>query len=238
MLSLRQLGEVALAERLHPARRSPPPRSRPASRACARGGSLGERPRDRDQHGHRRSRCRWRPARRARRPMSAIAAAKRAETSAPALTSGPAPGSVRRPPQPVRRGSATSGAGSCSRASISPAWSSQLRDRGMEDKPGVGGVVVGDQDDRALGVLGADRSHDVGGLPLGEHLPQAAPARAACRRPRRTLRRPRARPRVSRCPRNAARPRQCPGGARQAQRPPVRAVQRARSRPRRRRPPR
>src|SRR4029077_11350793 len=47
------------------------------------------------------------------------------------------------------------------------------RDLGVEDEAGVGGVVVGDEDDGALGLGGAQLAEDVVGGALGKDPAQA-----------------------------------------------------------------
>ena len=86
-----------------------------------------------------------------------------------------APGAAPRRPQPGRRRSATSAAGSCRALDQPGAAEDQLRDRRVEDAARVRGVVVGDEDDRALGVGGAELADHVVGRGLGS---RAQPALA------------------------------------------------------------
>ena len=135
----------------------------------------------------------------------------------------PVSGAERRQ-QRARRPPAPSAAGWCRCARSGPRRSAICGQRRVEDEAGVGGVVVGDEDDRALGVGVAELADDVVGGALGEEAAQPPLARAGSRRRCRRRRPRRAASPSRRRPRSASdRAERAQRGA-DPQRPPVGAV--------------
>ena len=227
----RQVGEVAPAKACIPSHRASSEVETSITRTFSVGRSASA-PRHRHAAPPRRWRCRWRPgpcrASRCRRALRPTAAA----SAVPALSRARLPVSA---PAPTSSGIATAGrhqrrAGVDALDQPGEAAEDQLRNRGVVDEARVGGVVMGDQDDRALGVGGAQLGDHGGRLSLGQQGAQAALSRAAGRRPPRCRPPRRAAPPAVRWPRSAASPATAPAPGGEAERPPEGAVRLARAR--------
>ena len=174
----------------------------------------------------RRWRCRWRPGTTRVEPICANTAAAPAETIAAraAQRSGcPSARRARPAPGPANTGHISGGLVSLSSISAGKRRQANAGMRGMEDQPGLRGVVVGDQHDGAARVRRAHLRHDVEGVAprqqrgargarppvMSSHTPAAASADSAAP--------------ASRCRRADQRARRA-GRAQQRQRPPVVAV--------------
>ena len=162
--------------------------------------------------------------------MSANAAAEPSERNVPSRRSGRRPASARRArraPGPAATSSITCGEVSWRSYQSGNASAGHGRQLRREHQPAVGGVVVGDEDDRALRVAVAGLGDDVVGRPLAA---AAGGRRAGRPRRRRRSRRPPRRPtaaasaRAPRPPRAAASPARPGGGGHQPERHPVGAV--------------
>ena len=218
-----QLGEVALAERFHPLAEGLLRAGREQDHPDPLG-RLGEEALGQGQQGDDRGAVVVGAGDDLRRPMSAIAATEPRPRKRPSLASRRVPV---RAPSAASTGPPTTGAisgGLVSVFSIRPRRSASIGHRRVEDEPGVGGVVVGDDDDGALGVGVAELADDVVGGAPGEDPAQASLCRAGSRR---RCRRRRSRPGASRAAGGRAAPPtapSAPSAAPMPERPPVGAV--------------
>ncbi len=166
------------------------------------------------------------PGTTSRRPMSAIAATEPRPRKRPSLDEqAPAAQRAERRQQRAaddRRHQHRAGVGLLDQAEAV----GDQRDLGMEDEAGVGGVVVGDDDDGALGLGVAELADDVVGGALGQQPGAGAAARAGSRRRCRRRRSPPARRRAARRPRSPASAPSAPRRGAEPERPPVGAVRR------------
>ena len=170
--SVGQVGEVAAREGLHalherllrPGREQDHPQP-------LRGRLVAQRARQREQHGDAGEVVVGARAPRSRRPMSPSRPCSPAQRKVPTRRSARSPSS-----EPTATSSGPADRAPHGRRAWcrrSPAIFGKRRSGargqlGVEHEAGVGGVVVGHHDHRALGVLGAQLRHDVRGGPRGE----------------------------------------------------------------------